>query len=119
MDGYRIRALKPRKDSAMFNVTYEIVTEESASDGDSAESGFIAKNVPLRSAFDYVTQSRTSENSGVFCVESSDSNNRHARWVTVGFGMEYLTGACESRSLHFPEKLTPSTRGRITRLLRG
>ena len=35
-----------------FSVTYEIVTEESAEDGDSAESGFVGEGLSLRDALD-------------------------------------------------------------------
>ena len=39
---------------ATFNVTYEIVTEESAAEGDAEERGFIAEGLTLRDAVDLV-----------------------------------------------------------------
>lgn len=100
-----------------FDVTYEIVTQESAEFGDADESDFVVQNVCLRDAIDAVTSTRTNRVGGVECVEASDSRIEQARWITVQNGMEFETGACESRSLHFPRNLTGSSRRRIARLL--
>lgn len=100
-----------------FNVTFEIFTPESAEHGDSAECGFIARNLPLREALEAVTGTRTSRVCGVECIEPSGSEIRAARWLTVFNGMEFETGARESRSLHFPDSVTGASRARIVRLL--
>lgn len=102
---------------AQFNVTYEIVTPESAEDGDIAEMGHECVDCTLREAVEAVTGTRTNRVDGVECVEASSSDVASARWVTIINGMEYETGAQESRSLHFPDHLTASTRKRICRLL--
>lgn len=101
----------------LFNVTYDIVTEESASEGDVEERGFVSENVRLRDALCDVRQTRTNECGGPTAVEASDSRVNEARWITITNGMEFLTGAVESRSLHIPDAVTASTRVRIARLL--
>ena len=95
-----------------YAVTYDIVTPESAEHGEAQECGFIDDNIKsLREAIDYLFQTRTASVDGVIAIED------HGRWVTVHNGMEYLTGANESRSLHFPENITESSRKRILSLI--
>jgi hypothetical protein len=101
----------------VFSVTYETVTEESAEQGDFEEIGFYSQNVSLRDAIKDVMSTRTNRVDGVERIEPSDSRVEHARWITVHNGMEYETGARESRSLHFPDNLSGSSRRRIARLL--
>ena len=100
-----------------FNVTYEIVTPESAEDGDASELGFISESVTLRDAIADTFQTRTSLCEGVAFIETSDSDVARARWITVTNGMEIHTGAYESRSLHFPDDITGATRRRIARIM--
>ncbi len=101
---------------ARFNVTYEIVTPESAEIGDSDESGFIGEGMTLRDAIEALHDTRTSGCNGVESIECDEMPVRDPRWVTVINGMEFDTGAQESRSLHLPPELTPSTRRRIARM---
>jgi len=101
---------------AQFSVTYEIVTPESAEAGDADERGFIGRGLDLRDAIDAVTATRTNEVNGIECIEPSDSHGEF-RWLTVYNGMEFKTGACESRSLHIPDNVTGHSRRRIARLL--
>jgi hypothetical protein len=101
----------------MFNVTYEIATPESASEGEWDERGFIAVNVSLREAVRYVQETRTNAVSGVECIETDSCPAVAPRWVTVINGVEYLTGAQESRSLHIPENVTGASARRIARLV--
>jgi hypothetical protein len=100
-----------------FKVTYEIVTPESAEQGDAEERGFIAQGVTLREALKAVRDTRTSRVGGVECIECDEYPIRAPRWVTVQNGMEYETGACESRSLHIPAHVTDASRRRIARLV--
>ena len=102
----------------MFNVTYEIVTEESAENGDCEDSGFILQGASLREAIAAVLETRTSHVSGRDAIEPSESGNSF-RWLTIYNGMEYLSGAYESRALHIPEHITDASRGRILRLVRA
>lgn len=99
-----------------FNVTYEIVTEESAEYGDAEERGFIAESVSLREALTLVYNTRTNRVDCGDGAEASDSRMESARWIIVHNGMEYETGARESRSLHIPDSVTGSSRRRIARL---
>lgn len=102
---------------ALFTVTYDIVTPESAENGNTEENGFIAERVPLREAIDLVTGTRTRYVDGAECVECDEYPVRAPRSVVIVNGMEFLTGAQESRSLHMPENITPASRLRIARLL--
>ena len=88
-----------------FSVTYEIVTSESAEDGDVAEDGYVAENVSLRDAIDDV---------GGVCYE----HNGSYEWFTNHeYNLDYQTGAQESRSLHMPDNATPASCDRVARLL--
>lgn len=100
-----------------FSVTFEIVTPEYAEMGDAEERGFIGESLTLREAFEAVNGTRTSRVDCVQSVEPSEWPCVAPSWATVTNGMEYETGAYESRSIHFPESLTPSTRRRICRAL--
>jgi hypothetical protein len=100
-----------------FSVTYDIVTEESAANGDYDESGFIAENVSLRDAVALAHGTRTNAVDGGTYIECDESPVRTPLCVTVYNGMEYETGAQESRSLHMPGNLTAATRRRIARLM--
>jgi hypothetical protein len=100
-----------------FNVTYEIMTEESAEHGDADERGFIAEGVNLRDAIASVRQTRTCHVDGVLAIEPSEYPGDSFRWITISNGMEYLTGAYESRSLHIPDQATNASRRRILRLV--
>jgi hypothetical protein len=101
-----------------FSVTFEIVTQESAEHGCIADAGYEWPSpCSLRDAIETVLETRTCHCDGIESIEPSDSDIGQARWITVYNGMEFLTGAQESRSLHLPENLTPSTRKRIFRLL--
>ena len=101
----------------LFNVTYEIVTPKSAEHGDAEEIGFICEKVRLAQAIEEVQRTRISRGGGVECIEPSEVPGPDFRWITIFNGMEYETGAYESRSIHIPEQVTLSSRVRIARLL--
>ena len=87
----------------LFNVTYEQVTPESAEYGEFSDSGFIGTDLTLRDA-----------------LEANNCNN--CRWITAyktndGTREYYEQGITESRSLHFPDSMTNSSRNRLMRLL--
>lgn len=103
----------------LFSVTYEIVTPESAHFGECEESGFISESVSLRDAVSDLFKTRTSLCGGIECIEANDSRPECARWVTVCNGMEFETGAHESRSIHFPDNITDASRARLVRLIQG
>ena len=88
-----------------YSVTYDIVTPESAENGDVAEAGYVAEDVSLRDAIDAV---------GGVCYE----HNGGYEWFTnCEYNLNYGTGAQESRSLHLPDGITGASRVRIGRLL--
>ena len=101
----------------IFSVTYEIVTAESAEQGDVDERGVVCQGASLREAVDSVQQTRTAHCGGVEAVECDSSPRTRPHWVTVINGMEYRTGAQESRSLHIPESVSASSARRIARLV--
>lgn len=102
---------------ASFAVTFDIVTQESAENGDCEESGFIDSDLTLRAAICAVQATRTNRVDGVSAIESDEWPMCAPRSVTVTNGMEWHTGACESRTLHMPDNLSPATRRRICRLV--
>lgn len=99
-----------------FNVTYDVVTPESAEHGDS-EAGFVAEDLPLRAALECLFETRTSRVDGVSAIEANEYPVEFPYWLTVTNGMEFETGAYESRSLHFPDWVTGSSRRRVARLI--
>lgn len=99
-----------------FDVTYEIITEASAENGEAEESGFVVQDVCLRDAIGHVRETE-SPHCGEAGMEASDSCVGEAQWLTVYNTMDYISGKYENRSLHFPDNLTPSSRRRIARLL--
>jgi len=100
-----------------FSVTYEIVTPQSAADGDVEDRGYVGQDLSLRDAIEMVCATRTSWVDGVECIEANYTGASFS-WITVINGTEFETGAQESRSLHIPSEVTPSSRRRILSLLR-
>lgn len=101
-----------------FNVTYEIVTQESAEHGDAEDCGFVGEGLTLRDALDMVvrTESNMCEQT---CIEASCSDIASARWVTVYNSPTYDEGRAENRSLHIPNNVTASSRARILRAVKA
>jgi hypothetical protein len=94
---------------AKFNVTYEIVTHESAEHGDAESRGFVAESVSLREAIREI---------GHYAHEADCYPVSSPRWFTnYEYDEDFVTGARESRSLHLPNHLTEASRMRIARLL--
>jgi hypothetical protein len=101
----------------LFAVTYAIVTEESAADGEAAEYGELDSGLSLRDAVRLVHQTRTNQVGGVESIEADEMPVRSPSWIRVCNSMEYLTGAREDRSLHIPDGVTDASRRRIARLV--
>lgn len=99
-----------------FNVTFETVTPESAEQGDAADRGFIAEGVTLREAIREHCQG-FGWNGYVEADSWPCSLSCPPRWFTFYGEMDYRTGETESRSLHLPEGISPSSALRIARLL--
>lgn len=101
-----------------FAVTYEVITEESARDGDVADSGFLAEDATLSDALH--------EWDGIGCHVEADcypvGDGWVPRWFTayeVNAGTRdcFETGDVENRSLHLPDDITPDSALRIARLV--
>jgi len=94
-----------------FNVTYNVVSQESAEYGDVEESGYISENSRLSDAVQDVIRTRTNEVDGSN-IESDDCR------VSVYNGMEFITGDSETRTLHRPANCTNASWNRICRAVR-
>lgn len=94
----------------LFDVTYEIITPESAEYGDADERGFYGKGLTLREAISALHD--------ISCnIEASCYPVHGSRWVTAYEDGDNFSGARENRSLHFPDKMTDSSKLRVMRLL--
>ncbi len=91
-----------------FDITYEIVTPESAEHSEADETGFTMQDVTLRDAWDFLRWEGS----------ASDSTISTARWLTFYGEQDYATGGYTNYSLHFPSKLSQYSRVRIARLFR-
>lgn len=103
-----------------FSVTFEVVTPESAENGDVESSGLEGENLSFADAVRYATGESTPRFAKGYIAEPNDSRIEHARWITFynveqGTRRYYATGEEVNRSIHFPESLTPSSRARICR----
>lgn len=95
-----------------FAVTYEVITHESAEDGDVEESGFEMENGSLRDAWQIV---RWGCNGG---VEANEWPMQSPSWVTFyGAEHDFATGDVKNLSVHFPKSITPSSARRVARFL--
>lgn len=92
-----------------FNVTYEIVTPESAEAGDAAKRGFVAENVSLRDAIWETGRNRFCRGSFTNC----------GRWLTCSDDVDYPTGAVRTFGIHPPNTITAASYKRIVQLLTG
>ena len=88
-----------------FAVTYEIITHESAEQGDYDEAGYILESCTLREAVEAIGGAAWGEEcSGDF-------------FTNYEYRTEDETGSWELRSLHVPDSITAASHGRIARLL--
>jgi hypothetical protein len=90
-----------------FRVTFEIVTPDSAEQGEIAAFGYEVENVRLRDAIDAAQCRRGGyEDCG--------------RWFTsIDAVVDAGTGAQASHSVHPPRTITPASYARLARLLTG
>lgn len=94
-----------------FAITYDVVTDESAEAGDVAERGYISRGSTLREAVEAFSDVRRANG----YVEANECPVEAPRWLTA-YG-EHVEGRAETRSLHFPDSITPASRRRLARLL--
>lgn len=93
-----------------FDITYEIVTPESAEEGEAFDQGFREQHVTLREAYGFLRWE------GDSAREASDSVLPHARWITFYNSADMHDGSQTNYSLHFPAHMTPASRVRVARL---
>ena len=96
----------------MFSITYEIVTPESAENGDVAEEGFEYESLSLREAFDVMRWHGNALQADSYPI----SLQSPPRWLSWEGEQDFKSGAYTYRSLHLPESLTASTKLRLARL---
>ena len=114
-----------------FNVTYDVVTPESAAEGDTAESGFldaretrhdmagiwgqpageVKRNTAMRLR-DAVAVFGRDYGHG---LQDSGSGSLYAPDAMT----DYRTGDATSLAFHFPDNVTPASWERVRRILRG
>lgn len=98
----------------VFRVTYDIVTPESAEDGDVAERGFVLPGNWHISVDDPGDVGMTLREAVRLCEPSQDCG----RWFEAPeWSTDYQTGGVESRSLHPPRNITPASYSRLAKLL--
>lgn len=91
-----------------FAVSFEVITPESAENGDFADCGFELENVSLR---------RAVEECGL-PLECSSSQVHYGCWyMQIDGSMDYSTGAYTRLSLHPPTNITEASARRLHRLL--
>ena len=95
-----------------FRVTYEIVTPDSAEHGDVAERGFMLPGHWRVSS---------GRNAGLTLREATrlaaPQEDSGRWWSEVDGRQHYATGAVETRSIHPPRNITPSSYARVSRVL--
>jgi hypothetical protein len=104
---------------AMFRVTYDIVTPESAECGDIEECGFVTPGgwkTPIESSMKEPDSDfdMTLREAMRLC---SPSENSGRWWSESDSRICYQTGEHESRSIHPPRNITESSYRRVSRLL--
>lgn len=99
-----------------FNVTYDVITPESAEYGDTAENGFVIEDATFSSALDAFAPDW--RYCGFPHIEANEwPVSEGIRWFTIHDEMDIETGCENSRSLHIPEHIKGETRLRIARFL--
>jgi hypothetical protein len=96
-----------------WNVTYEVITHESAEHGDAADRGFEAEDVSFRDAVSFF---------GYPWLGVVEANcypvDGHVRWFTHYGDANLASGDVRNLGLHIPEQITASSRLRLARLLK-
>ena len=95
-----------------FSVTYDIVTPESAADGDVADSGYLLEDCSLRDAIREMDHCLVQPSVWPF-----DPSYPWLSFYEVDGETDVRTGETTSKAFHLPDNLTTSTRARIARLL--
>jgi hypothetical protein len=97
-----------------WNITFDRITDESARQGDIAESGFILSGASFRDTFHCFQSAREWHYLEASCSEIGES-----RWIQDNGFHGSSFGDTLSCALHFPENVTPSSRRRIFKLAKA
>jgi hypothetical protein len=97
-----------------FSVTYELVNEDEAAEGGTDRRGFASEDTSLRDAIISLFSGDWPDWNS---VEANEYPVTCPRSITVYGSMSWRTGDYETRTLHIPDDVTPSSRRRIVRLL--
>lgn len=104
-----------------FHVTYEIVTHESGEAGEASDAGFV-----LPGNWHVDTATALADTAGEYGMSLREActlvecPRDTGRWFSEeGERLDYATGAAETRALHPPQGITPSSYRRLARLLRA
>jgi hypothetical protein len=101
---------------AIFAVTFQTVTEESAETGDYEDQGFIAEGLTLREAIKEASETHDGNSLEIENIEAS-STDKNPRWISVYHAPDLHTGVQETRTIHLPATMTPSSKKRLIDLL--
>lgn len=102
----------------LFSLTFETVTDESAERGDFEEHGLVNPNpVTLREALSLLSDTTDGHSLGIESIECDQWPLRDIRWVSVHHSPDRYTGVQETRSIHLPCTIKPSSKRRIARLI--
>jgi hypothetical protein len=91
-----------------WNITYEIITDESAEHGEAEECGFEFEDTDFRTAIDFFMNHGGNITASCYPVEGY-------RWLSSTDPENH--GECYNVSLHPPDQITDSSRMRIARLV--
>jgi len=97
---------------ARFTVTYEVITPESAADGDAAERGFVASDGAPVDDRALMTLREALAIAGSFPEDAGA-----CRWFSSYPETDYTTGAETIYSLHVPATITASSARRVARVV--
>ena len=119
-----------------WSVTYEIVTEASATNGDYAESGFLDRNGATVQAiiaaatpgvdmsFREAVTLFNDERDWTYLESDCDERYPHVpgnapKWITDYGETAFTSGETRAIALHIPPQVTQSSRYRLLRMLRA
>lgn len=101
-----------------FRVTYDIVSPESAANGDVSDRGYISPggmHVNVETDEDRAAVEMSLREALNYCTPQEDCGS----WFTEVDGRDdYSTGENETRSLHPPESITAASYRRLRRLFK-
>lgn len=101
---------------ANWNVTYDVVTPESAEYGDFAEGGYLANDVSFREALEVFADGFPAHMASAVSADGWPLSGA-VRWFDSAPDQNFQTGAWTTRVLHIPVQITPASRLRLARFL--